>query len=1096
MAKIGQRAAGQWLLAISGGSGVWTERLRHPNDMFASATTRRRAQCVLGLILAAVVIYLAFWTTPVNQIPSNAFDEPEWLYSSFCDGAILPLKQPDVCQGMNTQTTDFSPTSKYIIALARWTGGVPANAVKYYYHIGEGPHEPLSAEIRAAIVHFMIGVSTLSLLIVFMVLWRLYGFGPALTVLALLVLTPYWRFSLRGVMADPGAFFFAVLAWAGTLWLVHLLLRGPRCAMGKILFSAACIGACIGFGINARSNAALLGVGFVAALVSVGIQTRTQWLSLMWAASIAFLATACCWLALGVRLSWHASISEQVQTIYLFNTVVPFGMLGGSILTPVDSLRDVISSVFGLSYFMVIPALASVPLCLIGIGRVFVRAGALGRTSGFWLLAVAVANLLANPVKIVPISWDRYATFFVFAVCIFMGIGIWHVGEVIFGGGRERLLAPGRRTATIGPLPPRGYPRSHKISAGICLVGAAAIAGGLVLSVLQAAPQGRLWKAFITAPTVPAKMDALSEMLERNPQARVLYNADQYIPDNVGQPVSEVLARYFQANVQSDDPNTLRAVGRAGHVLLTSSDDADLRARIQYDLGQLGAMHALLSEGTLTLGSFANDLPAALVPQDWKRDTHELLVSAQYPIHTAMHVPRDGSYLVTVSGLNARSAPITVGVIIDALPVGTLVYDHGDDSWTSASVVADLKAGSHQVAFQLLADLTGTPGATGALSRWSAVPTNDSGICRDARVPVGDPIAAGSCTTGMPPVVLDRTQTHAVVTVTAPIPALYDLALAVRKSDARGQRIAVAVDGRRLDGVLSLNNFGASPYSSVRLSPVYLTKGAHAIEIVRIAGADAPLEGTTVTLMTLSMQPRYPDAHMLPPARFGTVDPGAVVLRGRGAITASWQWYGHNFSFYQFRVLGSTDSPENLSVEVSVDNQVVGVTTLSQDGRLPEPLTVELANGATHTMTVRPLGLEDGRTAIITLIDFKGYRGPPIFSSTSMHWAKGDNRAVQSEGSTIHLPARARLTRTVTIATARVYTITARVRRRDTTGGTVALHLDADGWDVGTVAVQPTSDWTEETLTTYLPPGAHDLQFWWDAGTTNEPLDMMYFIVQ
>ena len=605
MAKIGHRAARQWLRVTGEQPGVWTERLRHPSGIFASATTRRRAQCILGLILAAAVIYLAFWTTPVNQIPSNAFDEPEWLYNSFCDGTILPLKQPDVCRGMNMQTTDFSPTSKYIIALARWTGGVPANAVKYYYHISEGPHEPLTAEIRAAIVHFMIGLSTISLLIVFMVLWRLYGFGPALTVLALLVLTPYWRFSLRGVMADPGAFFFAVLAWAGTLWLAHLLLRGPRCAMGKILFSAACVGACIGFAINARSNAALLGVGFVAVLVYVGIRTRTQWLSVVWAASVAFLSTACCWVALGVRLSWHASISEQIQTIYLFNTVVPFGMLGGNILSPADSLRDIISSVFGLSYFMVIPALISVPLCLIGIRRVFVRAGALGRASGIWLLAVAVANLPASPVKITPISWDRYATFFVFAVYIFMGIGIWHVGEVIFGGGRERFLAQGRRAETIGPLSPRSYSRIGKISAGICLVGAAAIAGGLVLSVLQAAPQGRLWKAFITAPTVPAKMDALSAMLERNAQARVLYNADQYIPDNVGQPVSDVLARYFQANVQSDDPSTLRAVGRAGHVLLTSSNDADLRARIQYDLEQLGAMHALLSEGTLTLGGFS-----------------------------------------------------------------------------------------------------------------------------------------------------------------------------------------------------------------------------------------------------------------------------------------------------------------------------------------------------------------------------------------------------------------------------------------------------------------------------------------------------------
>ena len=288
----------------------------------------------------------------------------------------------------------------------------------------------------------------------------------------------------------------------------------------------------------------------------------------------------------------------------------------------------------------------------------------------------------------------------------------------------------------------------------------------------------------------------------------------------------------------------------------------------------------------------------------------------------------------------------------------------------------------------------------------------------------------------------------------------------------------------------------ASPYSSVRLSPVYLTQGTHAIEVVRVAGVDAPLEGTTVTLMTLSMQPRYPDEHMLSPARFGAVDPGAAVLRGQGAITASWQWYGHNFSFYQFRVLGSTDGPENFSVEVSVDNQVVGVTTLSQDGRLPEPLTVELANGATHTMTLRPLGLADGRTAIITLVDFEGYRGPPIFSATSMHWAKGDNRAVQSEGGTIHLPARVRLTRTVTISTAKVYTIIARVRRRDIEGGAATLHLDADGWDVGEVAVQPTPDWTEETLTTYLPVGAHDLQFWWDAGMTNESLDMMYFIVQ
>jgi hypothetical protein len=363
-------------------------------------------------------------------------------------------------------------------------------------------------------------------------------------------------------------------------------------------------------------------------------------------------------------------------------------------------------------------------------------------------------------------------------------------------------------------------------------------------------------------------------------------------------------------------------------------------------------------------------------------------------------------------------------------------------------------------------------------------------------VPTGGVAAAGSCTNEAPPVTLSGSQSRAVVTAVAPVPAMYDISLMVREAGAADQRVTVAVDGRPVDGVLSPSTFAPLPYGAVRISPTYLTAGPHAIQVDRVPTTGESGEATTLTLKTLHLNPRYPDAHTVPPARLGSIDPGYADLAGGGVITGSWKWYGHNFSFYHLSISGSATGPAGMPIDVSVDGRAVGLTTLNQDGGADLPLVLELANGATHTITLRGRNPAEDAHAKIYAVQLAPYHGPQIYAATSMRWPRKDNGSVRSEGSSVIAPAGVRLTRTVSLAATQRYEIQAHVRYAASGNTTATLHLAIDGWDVAEAKVPATSDSVDAALGTFLPSGAHDVTIWWTNDSDSGSLRLDYVTIR
>ncbi len=383
----------------------------------------------------------------------------------------------------------------------------------------------------------------------------------------------------------------------------------------------------------------------------------------------------------------------------------------------------------------------------------------------------------------------------------------------------------------------------------------------------------------------------------------------------------------------------------------------------------------------------------------------------------------------------------------------------------------------------------------GAIRRLTVIPTGDSRICRDLSASPGGSTPAGLCATGKPSVMLSGSLS-ATVTVTAPIPAMYDVHLEVLKSDERPQHVNVAIDGRPSGGALLLTSAEKSPYSSLQLPPMYLTARPHAITVTRVVSGSKMAEDSTLTLDEISLLPRYPDINSLTPTKFGSSDPSIALMNPMSTITASWKLYGYNYDFYTVQAFGSTSDNKPTTLEVVVNGQMIGTTMLSRDGSSSQPLAVELANGGTHTIALRPLNLADDAKAMIYSVQIKPYVGSSIYAGTAMRWAKKDNRAVQSDQSIVHFPANVQLTQTVNVSVAGIYTLTARGRRTGSMDQAAMLRLDVDGWHIAEDALQADGDWTTLTFTTYLPAGTHDLQFTWQGGTRPDRLDIAYTTLQ
>ncbi len=103
----------------------------------------------------------------------------------------------------------------------------------------------------------------------------------------------------------------------------------------------------------------------------------------------------------------------------------------------------------------------------------------------------------------------------------------------------------------------------------------------------------------------------------------------------------------------------------------------------------------------------------------------------------------------------------------------------------------------------------------------------------------------------------------------------------------------------------------------------------------------------------------------------------ALLISQTSSASSTWQWYDNvdAYRFYNISVFGSSPEQDEVQLAISIDQQPIGIIQLKPDGLEPSPLTVELSNGATHHISVRPLGLEGQAEAYLQAIQIRPYEG-------------------------------------------------------------------------------------------------------------------------
>jgi hypothetical protein len=1046
-------------------------------------------------LLACVLIYIGLWTTPPRNIPPNAFDESIWLSHSVCADAVLTSHYPETCRDINLQSLDHSAGAKYMIAAARWFAGIPADAVKYNYTSDLKVIPPTDPNIRVAVVRFMIGLSSLTLILLFAILKRSFGSIMALTTLAIFVLTPFWQFMLSTVMAEPSLCFFSILAWAGMLWLTQLLTSEPAKPLPVLLIAATFLGASMGAAVGVKPNAALLAVGFIAVLLCFGPQLRQQWLLLIWLAAVALVAAAAC-VVIDNPFLWGTNILERLQMFGVFRAVLLFGMTKGHILDVPSSIRQTLSNSLLPPYFNILPLVLGLPLCLLGLWAGFRQPNVMARTSWIWLLSIGLGNSMVNPVNVIAMQWDRHFIYTILAIHIFTGIGLGLLIQSFLH--RRWPFALSQDRFSIFSLPDRRVGTSAKVAACVSICLAGLIVAVVGVATIRGAAERKLWQAYILADAPDVQIDILNQILEQNPQARRLFNDEQWLPNPAGEPLTQVLQHYFEQYHQTYNPGMLRALATTNRLLQSLTTDSDLRARLAYDMQQLGQPLALRNRSMIQVGAFTNNLPPEWVSKDKANIDIQYLLNSDIVARTAVYVAEDGDYQLTVSGMNYPLPPILIGVQVDHSLVGTLQYDRGDSSWSTVSVSARLTRGSHEVQFQLLNDLIDpTTGIdrNGAIRGLVVAPTTASNVCQTS----GDqPIEAATCTTGWPPVVLNQLHPNAIVGVSAPVPALYDLECLLSSAVQNLNTVRIRIDDQPLGEIRARMPSASQDVSnSLPLSPMYLPAGKHEIHLEYVPVPNSTSQNTDITLDKLVLTPRYPNDMILTPSKLGSIDPRFITLSKDTKITGSWRDYRFGYSFYNIRIFGSSEQSNHARFAVSIDDIPIGVTTLDAQGIPEAPLAIELANGTPHSITISPIDMMDSAKAFIYAVQIEPYNGPTIFAASSMRWEKQYNSNVSSDASIIHLPQKVNLTKSVDIGESGVYSVTVRSRVPQSLSAQPLLLLSVDGWQTDRSELANESGWSDQMFSAYLIAGQHELQIDWQAdNTANDRIDIMYVTLQ
>lgn len=1026
-----------------------------------SDTIARLARGAFWYALALLFIYGGLWRTPVASIPVNDFDEPQWLSHSVCADSLFSSRYHEICRGLNNQTLDHSAGAKYLIFLARAVAGIPAEAVKrLYIHT-----EPVAPDIRSAVVRFMTMLSSLALLVLFAGLRRVYGSTAALSCIVLFTITAVWQEFLRTVMAEAPLFFFTVLTWASSIWIIHLLTRKPTAPFGWLALAAVALGLSLGMAVGVKPNAALLAVSVVAMLLPFGRRLTREWQTLLWLGTIVALsALLALWFT--YPLLWEGDLFMRIEEALIFRTSLvtrqTIVFASSFLADPAQSIRAGLSNAFSADYYNVFPSWLGVPLALVGLWTGFTRGRRLAPSSHAWLLGVGLANL-----PLVPLNGNRYWIFLLFAVMIFSGIGIGQLAEAALR--RTNPLASVASPAD--ELPTRHYSRPAQIAGAICVVTAVACIAVIGVAVLRSGEPRRLYQAYTAANArqqVRAEIQAFSQI--------IAYEARRGVWSEPS--VLDEAQLLFEREIDSTDPGVIQAVNELGQLLLAYSPNDDLKARVRYELD--GVHTRMIGQAMITVGQLKTNVPAEWGSVEAAAIT---LFTPDQTIDTSLEVRETGDYAINVTGMNLAPAPIEIGVFIDGANAGILSYDRGDNSWTEQSLTARITAGRHTVQLKLLNDsivqgvdrnaavrgLTVTPPGSNATPHF---------VCLSDGA-AADTVQGKLCASGDPALVLDSEHREALITVSVALPAFYDIELRAT-ADGADQQILAGLDDLPV-GMMQLK----PGEQTLQLSPLYLLPGEHTL---RLSSTGSQAATSNVTVKQLTLSPRYPRARTFTPMRAGSSDPQALALNTDTTVYVEWTGYGSGYSFYQIYVYGRASDQAAAQIQLSVDKNPVGSITLDSYGTYPAPLLVELANGAAHTIELRPT--TTGQAAKIYGIDIVTESDPLIFAGGDMRWDRTNNAVVDARESGVIVPPEIKLARPVTIGQAGLYNITVRVRAPQ--GGSCKLRISVSDLLIGEESIGTNGGWEEHSARVYLPTGQHDIGLSWSGEVGAEPVEIIY----
>ncbi|HMQ31708.1 MAG TPA: carbohydrate-binding domain-containing protein [Chloroflexaceae bacterium] len=988
---------------------------------------------LLWYLLASAIIVGGLWMTPVELVPPHTHDEPQWLSHSLCGDAVATGTYAHTCLELSHQSVDHSAGTKYLLTAMRMLNGIPAAAVQRLYDTSASTLDP---DIRAAGVRFMTALASITLLLLFAGVRRLYGTGAALVTLALIVLTPGWLFTMRAIMAEGPLFLFIVATWLSTLWLIKLVTT-PGTPTWHLVAGAVCLGLSLGLAVGVKPNAALLVAGIVATLVALGWQTTRHWFTLLWLGAVVALCTFVCFV-LTNPLLWSPDFPVRLQAAVNFRS----GILSLQRLVFADkNLPDPSASVYaGLSGLLtspehtILPIWLGLPMVALGIWSGLSLQRPLSRMSHIWLLAVCAANL-----PIVPLDAARYFLFARLAFTIFAGVGIAQLVQI---AARRALPAP----ASPEPLQiqPRRYGRPA-LAVAWATVAATALATAVSgLAIARAGQTRQLWQEYVVAEyhkDLPAQLRALRAAMSEDPGGYTY----------MAEPTIDLAQKLFMQQSATSDPMLLGEVKALGQLLVAHSPSSDLRAQVAYDLEQLD--RRLTGVRAISIGPIQPKHANAIIPS--APGQFALYTNGDY-VQVPVQLPTDGSYNILVNAQHRRPAPVLLAVAVDDVVVGTLSYGRGDDSWEEQALPITLSAGSHVVRVSFTNDASGPDGDRNAIVKGiSIVPPvkNDLtlSLCWAEAPPAA--LAGPRCATEGP-LRLDAARPSASLSVTAQLPGLYDIGLAVNPSADKAARVTV----------------GGRPIGSTggrgRLQAIHLRPGPHTIEIALEEPGAGPLE-----VAQIELRPRYPSIATLTPERFGSASPDLLSLRPGDTAQSSWRWYGMGYSYFSLHLFGSA-AQGRATVELSINGHPIGTVPLDDQGTPPPPLPVELSRGGQHSVTLRPLGLTAGQQVYIYAVAMAEQPVPIPIAASNMRWGPEHNAVVQAIGESVLLGPGASISRTLPIELAGDYTVTVRTRSVSAADGEPAqISVRVGAIELGPLTLQPAPGWENHRLKVFLPAG-------------------------